>query len=172
VIRITNASEADSAAIATIYNHYVATTAVTFETEPVDAVTMAQRVAQVQQHQLPWLVLYRGDTLSGYAYATKWRERAAYQHSVEVSVYLAPEAVGQGFGMLLYQHLFARLDQLHIHAIMAGIALPNTASIALHEKFGLKKVAHFAQVGRKFGQWLDVGYWQLVVGDQTAEITK
>jgi len=97
----------------------------------------------------------------GYAYATQWNKRAAYRKTAEVSVYLSHLATGKGLGSRLYEALFTQLREKQLHIVIGGVTLPNPASIALHEKFGMKKVAHFEQVGYKFGQWLDVGYWQV-----------
>ena len=99
----------------------------------------------------------------GYAYATAWRVRRGYRYSTEVTVYVDPGAGGRGIGSLLYTDLIAALQERGIHAAMGGIALPNDASVALHEKFGFKKVAHFEQVGVKFDRWIDVGYWQRIL---------
>ncbi|HEV8248126.1 MAG TPA: GNAT family N-acetyltransferase, partial [Polyangiaceae bacterium] len=96
----------------------------------------------------------------GYAYATRWRTRPAYRFSTEITVYLDPECRRLGIGSRLYEELLAKLQARGVHAAMAGIALPNEASVALHEKFGFSKVAHFKEVGFKFNTWIDVGYWQ------------
>jgi L-amino acid N-acyltransferase YncA len=157
---IRNALPSDAPAIVEIYNHYVLTTTITFEEQPVSAAQMAERVGEVQAAALPWLVAERDGELMGYAYASKWKARSAYRHSVECSVYLDRQAVGGGFGSRLYEALFAELKARKLHVVIGGIALPNEGSIGLHEKFGLKKVAHFEQVGFKFGRWIDVGYWQ------------
>lgn len=159
----------DAGALAAIYNHYIADTVVTFEEAPVSKSDMAQRVATVLAAQLPWLVATVVGELVGYAYAGPWKPRSAYRYSVEIAVYLAPERGGQGLGTLLYEHLFARLEHLGIHAVMGGIALPNAASVALHEKFGMVRVAHFREQGFKFGRWVDVGYWQRLLPVQPAE---
>lgn len=157
---IRNAQPNDAAAIVEIYNHYVLTTTITFEEQPVAAAQMAERIAEVQAAALPWLVAERDGQVAGYAYASKWKPRSAYRHSVECSVYLDRQAVGGGVGSRLYEALFADLKSRGLHVVIGGIALPNESSIALHEKFGLKKVAQFEQVGFKFGRWVDVGYWQ------------
>jgi L-amino acid N-acyltransferase YncA len=154
---------ADAQAIAAIYNHYVAHTTITFEEQPVPAEQMAERIRDVQAAALPWLLIEEGGRILGYAYASKWKARSAYRFSVETSVYLHPQGVGAGRGRQLYEALFSALKERGVHAVIGGIALPNDASIALHEKFGMKKVAHFEQVGFKFGKWLDVGYWQKVL---------
>lgn len=123
------------------------------------------RIADVQAAGLPWLVAEAEGVVAGYAYATKWRVRHAYRFSVESSVYLAPASAGQGIGTMLYRALLDRLRDGGFHLAIGGIALPNAASIALHEKLGFEKVAQFREVGFKFGRWTDVGYWQLSLGN-------
>ncbi len=162
-LSIRAATADDAAPIAAIYNHFVQQTIVTFEEEPVSAAELARRMETVWSAALPWIVATRDDTVLGYAYASKWKERYGYRFSVEISVYLAPDAGGHGIGSMLYAELFAQLSMRGIHAAIGGIALPNDASIALHEKFGMRKVAHFEQTGFKFGQWVDVGYWERIL---------
>ncbi len=152
---------ADAGAIAAIYNHYIQETAVTFEETPVTASDILKRIAKIQHAQLPWLVAEENSTLMGYAYATPWSERSAYRYSVETTVYVSRTAVANGWGTSLYNALFTELRNNSIHVAIGGITLPNPASIALHEKLGMTKVAHFKEVGYKFGKWLDVGYWQV-----------
>jgi phosphinothricin acetyltransferase len=154
------AEPADAAGIAAIYNHYVAQTVVTFEEEPVSAAEIVRRIEDVRSAELPWLVAEQAGRVTGYAYATRWRPRSAYRFSAEITVYLGPADGGRGIGSQLYAELFARLKARGIHAVMAGIALPNEASVALHEKYGMRKVAQFQEVGFKLGRWVDVGYWQ------------
>lgn len=151
--------------IAAIYNHYVANTVITFELDPVPVEEMAARVDEVTVQGLPWLVAEAGDAVLGYAYATRWRARAAYRHSVESSIYLAPDAVGRGIGTALYAGLIAELRQTDVHTVIGGAALPNPASVALHAALGFEQVAHFRETGFKFGQWIDVAYWQLLLRD-------
>lgn len=150
----------DGAAIATIYNHYVLGTSVSMEFDAVDAAAMAGRIAEVRAAGLPWLVLLQRERVLGYAYASRWRARPGYRHAVETSVYLVPDEHGRGHGARLVRALLGRLDA-GIHTVIGGIALPNPASVALHERLGFRQVACFTEVGRKFGQWVDVGYWQL-----------
>ncbi|GLX80522.1 hypothetical phosphinothricin N-acetyltransferase [Thalassotalea insulae] len=157
---IRNASRSDAQAIADIYNYYIEHTVVTFEEEKVTADEIIQRIAKVQASGHLWLVKEVNQQLVGYAYSTKWRERTAYRFACEVSVYLSPDHQGKGIGTNLYQALFEQLNNMSIKTVIGGITLPNDASIALHEKFGLHQVAKFERVGYKFGQWLDTGYWQ------------
>jgi L-amino acid N-acyltransferase YncA len=123
---------------------------------------MAARVSEVCALGLPWLVSQSSAGVNGFAYATRWKGRCAYRYSVESTVYLEPAAWGQGLGTALYSSLLERLRELDCHTVIGGIALPNAASVALHEKLGMRKIAHFAEVGFKFGRWVDVGYWQKV----------
>jgi L-amino acid N-acyltransferase YncA len=154
------ATLADAEAIAEIYNHYITSTVVTFEAEPVASSEIAQRMQVIAAASLPWLVAEVGGQVAGYAYASKWNGRSAYKFSAEITVYLAPARVGQGIGSKLYGRLFPILRERGMHAVIGGIALPNAASVALHEKLGLEKVALFKEVGFKFDRWIDVGYWQ------------
>jgi phosphinothricin acetyltransferase len=157
------AAPSDAAAIAAIYNHYVTETAVTFEEEPVAAAEIARRLEEVRANSLPWLVAAESGKVLAYAYAAPWKGRFGYRHSAEITVYVASECAGRGLGSMLYGELIPMLQARGIHAIMGGIALPNDASVALHEKFGLRKVAHFHEAGFKFGRWIDVGYWQRIL---------
>jgi len=158
--RIRAAASADCRGLASIYNHYIETSTVTFEETPLAAEQLAARLDAVNGHGLPWLVAEAGGKLLGYAYATPWRERSAYRYSVEVSAYVAPEQVGRGLGAALYAVLLPRLEALALHTALAVIPLPNPASEALYRKLGFAKVAHLEQVGFKLGRWVDVAYWQ------------
>jgi L-amino acid N-acyltransferase YncA len=154
------AAPSDAAAVAAIYNHYIAETVATFEEEPVSISEMARRMAEVQSASLPWLVAEEDGQIVGYAYATQWKARSSYRFSVAISVYSAPGFMRRGIGSKLYGQLFPMLKDRNIHTVIGGIAQPNEASVALHEKFGMRKVAHFSEVGFKFNRWIDVGYWQ------------
>nr|WP_229459039.1 arsinothricin resistance N-acetyltransferase ArsN1 family B [Massilia glaciei] len=168
MLSIRNATGGDAAAIAAIYNHYVLQTPISFEEQAVADDDMAQRVAGVQEKGLPWIVWETNGVIVGYAYATPWRVRHAYRFSVETSVYLMHGKAGQGMGAHLYRTLLARLAEGGYRLAIGGIALPNEASIALHEKMGYQKAAHFKGVGFKFDRWIDVGYWQIALGEAGA----
>jgi phosphinothricin acetyltransferase len=153
----------DATAIAEIYNHYVRKTVVTFEEVPVAVEDMAQRILDVGE-RFPWLVWDDGGRrVVGWAYATAWKARSAYRFSVETTVYVAESHQGRGLGVALYSKLIEDLRARKLHSAVGGIALPNPASVALHEKLGFKKIAQFAEIGRKFDRWIDVGYWQLIL---------
>ncbi|SMF03394.1 phosphinothricin acetyltransferase [Alteromonadaceae bacterium Bs31] len=158
---IRDVEKADYQTIVAIYNHYICNTVISFEEEEIDCGEISNRVDKVHSAGLSWLVVEQNHKVLGYAYASLWNERAAYRNTVEVSVYLHHQAVGKGYGRMLYEALFHRLRKTSVHVVISGIALPNPESVRLHEKFGMKKVAHYQEVGYKFGQWIDVGYWQL-----------
>ena len=160
---IRDAIAADAPTLVAIYNHFVQHTIVTFEEAPVSAEEFARRMDGVLSAALPYLVAEVEGVVAGYAYASRWKERSGYRYSVESTVYLAPASVGRGVGTALYRALFVRLTAWGAHAVMGGVSLPNEASVALHEKLGMRKVAHFEAVGFKFGRWVDVGYWQRVL---------
>jgi len=160
-IEIRPATSADAARIVAIYNRYIIDTTISFEEQPVQEAEMAGRIRDVVDAGLPWLVALHEGELVGYAYATTWRARPAYRFSVESTVYLADGASGRGWGALLYGRLIDRLRAAGVRTVIAGIAQPNARSVALHERLGFRKVAHFADVGYKFERWVDVGYWQL-----------
>lgn len=156
----------DAECLARIYNHFVTNTAVTFETDEVSAEDFRGRIQQNADDGLPWFIAETptGDGV-GYAYASKWKGRCAYRFSVESTVYVIPGREGMGIGSALYARLLTSLREKGMHAVMGGIALPNPASVALHEKLGFEKVAHFREVGFKFDRRIDVGYWQLLLAE-------
>lgn len=126
---------------------------------------MAERIELVAK-DYPWLVLEENGEVIGYAYAASWKKRAAYRYSVESSVYLKNGHSGKGAGSKLYAALIDKLKQMEVHAIIGGITLPNDPSIHLHEKFGFEKIGEFKEVGFKFNDWRNVGYWQLILDEE------
>lgn len=161
IIRIGTPEDASS--IASLYNRYVLNTAITFETDAVPPDEMGARIREVTAAGLPWVIAELNGRVVGYAYASKWKGRCAYRFSVETTVYVHAEYTRQGIGAELYDALLARLRGGKTHVVIAGIALPNESSVALHERFGFRKVAHFNEVGFKFERWIDVGYWQITL---------
>ena len=156
------ATPADAKRLCQIYNPYVLTAVATFEEEPVSEEEMRRRIGDVQKDFF-WLVYEEGDQVVGYAYASKWKARAAYRHSVELSVYVDPQRHGLGIGKQLYAALLGQLRERDVHSVIGGVAANNPASIALHLSFGFVQVAHLREVGHKFGQWIDVTYFQLLL---------
>jgi phosphinothricin acetyltransferase len=162
-LNVRPAQPEDATQLAEIYNHYIRTSTITFEEEPVSASEMVRRVGEIHTLKYPWLVATAADDILGYAYGGKWKVRAAYRHSSEVTVYVRPGLERSGVGSALYRELLPALKEAGVHAAIGGVALPNDASIRLHEKFGFRKCAHFAEVGFKFDRWIDVAYWQLIL---------
>ncbi len=160
MIRSVRLSDAQS--ICDIYNEYINKSAITFEEVPVLPEDMAKRIEAVID-DYPWLVYEIGGRVAGYIYGRKWRDRAAYRNSVEAGIYLHPDFTGKRIGTELMKEILKLLKEQSFHAIICGVALPNPASVALCEKFGFHKVAHFKEVGYKFNKWIDVGYWQLIL---------
>ena len=159
---IRKAYPGDAQAICEIYNPYVRDTIITFEQDPVTAPDMAGRIRAISA-DFPWLIAESDRTVVAYAYASRWRSRAAYDNTVESTIYVRGGATGSGIGYPLYIALLNELRRRALHAVVGCIALPNPGSIAFHEKCGFRKVGYFPEVGRKFDRWVDVGFWQITL---------
>ncbi len=158
MIRLAKLEDAEQ--ICNIYNYYIKNTGITFEEIELTVSQMEDRINSVLD-SYPWLVFEEDGKVTGYAYASRWKSRCAYKYSVETSVYVDYKFNGRGIGCSLMKTLITELKKINVHAVIAGIALPNEKSCRLHEKLDFIKVAQFPEVGYKFGQWIDVGYWQL-----------
>ena len=165
-IMVRAATPADAAAVAAIYAPVVATTAISFEEEPPSPDEISHRM--VARPRLPWLVADDGGRVAGYAYASAHRARPAYRWSADCSVYLDPGYRGRGVGRQLYERLIPAVQGLGYRSLFAGIALPNPASVGLHEALGFQPVGVFRDVGYKHGAWRDVGWWQLTLAEPEA----
>jgi phosphinothricin acetyltransferase len=152
----------DAEPISSIYNEYVANSRSTFEENPVTVDEMNARIQKITKNY-PWLVYEMDGKVIGYTYATKWKERSAYRYTVETGIYLDSNHLGKGVGSSLKGAMINELREKSFHSVISGIALPNPASIAMCEKFGFEKIAHFKEVGFKLNKWVDVGYWQLIL---------
>ena len=161
---IREATVDDSLAISEIYNYYVLHTIITFEEKEVSSEEFKHRIFNITS-KYPWLVFEENKQVLGYAFASQWKVRSAYDRTVEGGIYIDHNSYGKGIGSLLYQELLTVLKEKQFHAVLGGIALPNERSIALHEKLGFQKVAELKQVGLKFGKWIDVGYWEKLLND-------
>lgn len=160
------ARESDAEALQRIYAPFVLHTAVSFETEPPSVGEMRSRIAKILA-RLPWLVCERESNVTGYAYASLHRERAAYGWSVDVTVYIQEDYRGHGIGKALYTSLFQVLRLQGFYNACAGVTLPNPGSVGLHEAMGFTPVGVYRGVGYKLGRWHDVGWWQLALRDHS-----
>lgn len=158
--RIRLATPEDASSIACLYGPHVTDAATSFELAAPSEAEMLERVVSTLR-ATPWLVCEQAGELLGFAYSSKHRERAAYQWSLDVSVYVAATRQRRGVGRALYTSLFALARLQGYHAAYAGISLPNAASVGLHEALGFVPVGVFRAVGYKLGGWHDVGWWQL-----------
>ena len=169
-MRVRAGSDQDLESINEIYNGYVQETHFTFDIEPITLDARREwfsHYATTGRHRL--LVATSHDALIGFASSGRFRPKTAYETSVETSIYLAPDAVGRGAGSKLYGELFGALEGEDVHRAYAGISLPNPASIALHERFGFKRVAHFTEQGRKFGRYWDVAWFEKPIGPEVRD---
>ena len=157
-LRLRVASPVDGAALAAIYAPVVRETVISFELEPPDADEMARRVERTLPNH-PWLVAESDGDVVGYAYATSFRARAAYRFTAEVSTYIGARARRRGVARRLNVALLELLELQRVHSVIAGVTLPNEASVALHESLGFEPVGVYREVGFKFGTWCDVGFW-------------
>ncbi|CAL9441559.1 Phosphinothricin N-acetyltransferase [Streptomyces sp. enrichment culture] len=166
-VQVRAGEEGDLPDLTDIYNHYVRETPVTFDIEPL---TVDARRPWLLSHPKdgPHRLLVALDAESnralGYATSSPFRPKPAYSTSVEVSVYLAPDACGRGVGTLLYERLFDALGGEDVHRAYAGIAQPNEASVRLHARFGFRHIGTYGEVGRKFGRYWDVAWYEKPLG--------
>lgn len=160
-ILIRAAEVADRPAVDAIYDHYVLTSHCTFDTEPVAGAPRTPWHARfTRDGPYRLLVAERAGNCLGYACTLPFKERPAYRTSAEVAVYLAPEATGRGIATALYAELFARIAGQDLHRLVACIAIPNEASVALHRRFGFREVGRLSEAGYKFGRFWDVAYFE------------
>lgn len=152
----------DAKAIAAIYNVYVIHTTITFDTEPVSAEAMRQFVADIST-AYPFLIYEENGAVKGFCYAHLWKNKAAYRHTWETTIYLAPDVQGRGIGTQLMKRLAGESKTYGCKALIACITEGNTVSEALHLKLGFRKVSHFEKVGIKFGRSLDVADYELLL---------
>lgn len=151
----------DFDAIARITNHYIRETAIHFDEKPLTADELCAGW-QSRRDRYPHLSLMIDAALGGFAKAGPWRDRAAYRFTAEVGIYLRPDLTGPGMGRVLYRTLIDACRAAGFHTLVGGIALPNAASVALHERLGFRRVAEFREVGWKRERWHDVAFYQLV----------
>jgi phosphinothricin acetyltransferase len=164
------ATPTDSKGILAIYAPYIANTSFTFETETLSIESFAERI-RTNLLEWPWLVCEVDGVIAGYAYATRHRERTAYQWSTESSVYIHDDFQRTGIARALYTALFEILKMQGFRNVYAVINLPNDKSVVFHESFGFNYFATYEKVGYKLGKWKNVGWWRLILnefGDEPA----
>jgi phosphinothricin acetyltransferase len=161
IANIRFARESDLERLTEIYNYYVIHTPITFDLEPL---SVAERYEWFRHHSASGphrlLIAETDGLVVGYVTSSRFRPKAAYETSVETSIYLAPDATGRGLGTALYAALFAALAAEDLHRAYAGVTLPNTASLALHRKVGFRSIGVYREVGRKFGKYWDVEWFE------------
>lgn len=155
-ITIRPVAETDAEALARIYNHYITETTVSFETEPITAAEMLRRIRLISACH-PYIVIEQEGRVAGYSYVHPWKERAAYCHTLELTIYLDHEARGRGLGSMLIDEILKECkEHTDCHALIASITEENKESMAFHRRHGFEQVSCFKKVGNKFGRWLDV----------------
>lgn len=163
---IRNVTLNDAEALTRIYNHYIETSGATFEETPISEDELRKRINNIHfEKGFPFIVIEENSEVIGYAYASTFRERIAYRYTVESTVYVDPQHFKKGIGKQLYADLIDLLKQQDFHSVIGVITLPNDASVKLHEEFGFKKAGHFTEVGKKFGRWMNVGFWELILDE-------
>ena len=158
---IREAKSKDAKAIASIYNHYILNSAISFEEKPINENIIIERINSNEKNK--WWIYESADELLGYAYSTNWKSRSAYRYTVESSIYLKPNNFRNGIGTALYIKLLESLKKEGFRRVLAGISLPNDSSVLFHENLGFKKVGQLEAVGYKFKKWIDIGYWELKI---------
>lgn len=150
----------DAQQLVDIYNYYVVHSIVTLDLLPFSIQDFEEKISAISS-QFPFMVYEENDEVLGYAYANTFRTKPAYNKTVELTIYLKQNTLGKQIGKKMYSELIQELKTQNYHVLIGGLTLPNDASVKLHEVFGFEKVAHFKEVGYKFGKWHDVGFWQL-----------
>jgi phosphinothricin acetyltransferase len=163
MIRGVRLSDADT--ICRIYNYYIENTVITFEEEKITTEVMMKRIGSILQKKYPYIVYEKEENIIGYAYLNTWRERPAYNITLETSIYMDYRYTGKGTGTLLYSELIERAKGLGLHSIIGCIALPNVTSRRLHERLNFVLAGNFKEVGGKFGKLVDVEFWQLMLNN-------
>ncbi|WP_298494656.1 GNAT family N-acetyltransferase [uncultured Algibacter sp.] len=150
----------DAPALLDIYNYYVLNTTVTFDIDPISIEAFVNKLNLITKNY-PFIVYEEDNEILGYAYGSQFRPKPAYNYVVESTVYVTHTAQGKQIGTKLYKELIRLLKQTNLHTVLGVLTIPNDASIKLHEKFGFEQVANLKEVGFKFGEWQNVGIWQL-----------
>jgi phosphinothricin acetyltransferase len=161
----------DAPRIRDIYNHYIANTIITFETEMLNEEQIMKRI-QKYTPLYPWYVAEVNAVVIGYAYASEFIERSAYKYTSEITIFLDKDYTREGYGKLLFSRLIEDMKQMEYTALISIIAIPNDSSIRLHKIFGFEKVGHLKKAGYKLGRWIDVEHWELLLQDEKKSLSE
>jgi len=152
----------DAKDIQQIYNYYILNSITTFDEEEKTLSEIKDKITSITT-KYPWFVLVEDNELVAFSYASLWKDKSAYNQSVEGTIYIKNNHQREGIGTTLYKYLINYLSNNNYHSILGVISLPNKPSVALHEKLNFEKVAHFKEIGKKFNRQIDVGCWQLIL---------
>ncbi|PWH82776.1 phosphinothricin acetyltransferase [Algibacter marinivivus] len=150
----------DAQELLEIYNYYVINTTANFDIEPLSLETFTKKLNHIIPNY-PYIVYEENNEILGYAYGSRFRPRPAYDFVAESTVYVKHTAHGKQIGTKLYEELIRLLKKTDLHSVLGVLTIPNDASIKLHEKLGFEQVANLKEVGMKFGEWQNIGIWQL-----------
>ncbi|MGM5631155.1 GNAT family N-acetyltransferase [Apibacter raozihei] len=153
----------DAKRIAEIYNYYIEETIITFEEEKVSEKDIVYRIEKILKKNYPYLIYEENNDVIGYAYVNNWRERSAYDITLETSLYLDHHITGKGRGNLLLEELIEESKKINVHSLIGVISLPNEPSRKIHKRFGFELVGNFRESGKKFNRLIDVEFWQLIL---------
>ncbi|MEZ5495591.1 MAG: N-acetyltransferase family protein [Gammaproteobacteria bacterium] len=159
---IRNVLNSDIPQVVEILNHYVRNDSCTFQINTYSISEISEKIAEITK-VYPYIVMEEGNEVIGFAYASRWREKNAYDKSAETTIYLNPKHKYRGLGKILYQELIEQLREKNFRLLVACLTLPNPSSVRLHESLGFEKVGEFKDAGYKFNRWYNVGFWQKVL---------
>ena len=159
---IRNVLNSDIPQVVEILNHYVRNDSCTFQINTYSISEISEKIAEITK-VYPYIVMEEGNEVIGFAYASRWREKNAYDKSAETTIYLNPKHKYRGLGKILYQELIEQLREKNFRLLVACLTLPNPSSVRLHESLGFEKAGEFRDAGYKFNRWCDVGFWQKVL---------
>ncbi|MEN8137564.1 MAG: N-acetyltransferase family protein [Bacteroidota bacterium] len=162
MVKVRSVKPGDANDILKIYNFYISNSIVTFDENKKTLDDIKIKISTITA-LYPWYILEINGSVVGFAYASQWKNKSAYNKSVEGTVYVKNGFHGKGYGLMLYNNLIEELKKQKFHSILGLISLPNDESVALHEKLNFEKVAHFREIGKKFDKYIDVGCWQLIL---------
>ena len=159
---IRNVLNSDIPQVVEILNHYVRNDSCTFQINTYSISEISEKIAEITK-VYPYIVMEEDNEVIGFAYASRWREKNAYDKSAETTIYLNPKHKYRGLGKILYQELIEQLREKNFRLLVACLTLPNPSSVRLHESLGFEKVGEFKDAGYKFNRWYNVGFWQKVL---------